>query len=44
MIQWGGEGRPESLSSLWDAFVGNKDNGEQVSLILLTSLQDLMHV
>lgn len=27
MIQWGGEGRPESLSSLWDAFVGNKDNG-----------------
>ena len=44
MIQWGGEGRPESLSSLWDAFVGNKDNGEQVSLILLTSLQDLMYV
>ncbi len=27
-IQWGGEGRPESLSSLWDAFVGNKDNGD----------------
>lgn len=26
-IQWGGEGRPESLSSLWDAFLGNKDNG-----------------
>ena len=26
-MQWGGEGRPESLSSLWDAFVGNKDNG-----------------
>ena len=26
-IQWGGDGRPESLSSLWDAFVGNKDNG-----------------
>lgn len=26
-IQWGGEGRPESLSSLWDAMVGNKDNG-----------------
>ena len=26
-IQWGGEGRPESFSSLWDAFVGNKDNG-----------------
>ncbi|MDM1780938.1 capsule assembly Wzi family protein [Acinetobacter indicus] len=26
-IQWGGEGRPESLNSLWDAFVGNKDNG-----------------
>lgn len=23
----GGEGRPESLSSIWDAFVGNKDNG-----------------
>lgn len=23
----GGEGRPESLSSLWDAFVGSKDNG-----------------
>ena len=22
-IQWGGEGRPESLNSLWDAFVGN---------------------
>ncbi|MCA4790325.1 capsule assembly Wzi family protein [Acinetobacter towneri] len=26
-FQWGGEGRPESLNSLWDAFVGNKDNG-----------------
>lgn len=26
-IQWGGEGRPESLNSLWDAFVGSKDNG-----------------
>lgn len=26
-IQWGGKGRPENLSSLWDAFVGNKDNG-----------------
>ncbi|WP_180157436.1 capsule assembly Wzi family protein [Acinetobacter sp. YH12045] len=26
-IQWGGEGRPESFSSLWDAFIGNKDNG-----------------
>lgn len=26
-IQWGGEGRPESLSSLWDAFLGSKDNG-----------------
>ncbi len=26
-FQWGGEGRPESFSSLWDAFVGNKDNG-----------------
>lgn len=26
-IQWGGEGRPESLSLLWDAVVGNKDNG-----------------
>lgn len=26
-IQWGGAGRPESLSSLWDAFVGSKDNG-----------------
>ena len=26
-IQWGGEGRPESLSSLWDAFTGAKDNG-----------------
>jgi len=26
-IQWGGEGRPESLSSLWDAFTGTKDNG-----------------
>ena len=23
----GGEDRPESLNSLWDAFVGNKDNG-----------------
>lgn len=22
-FQWGGEGRPESFSSLWDAFVGN---------------------
>ncbi|WP_104505700.1 capsule assembly Wzi family protein [Acinetobacter indicus] len=27
-IQWGGEGRPESLSSLWDAFLGYKDNGD----------------
>ncbi len=26
-FQWGGEGRPQSFSSLWDAFVGNKDNG-----------------
>lgn len=26
-IQWGGDGRPESLSSLWDAFTGRKDNG-----------------
>ncbi len=26
-FQWGGEGRPESLSSLWDAFTGAKDNG-----------------
>ncbi len=26
-FQWGGENRPESLNSLWDAFVGNKDNG-----------------
>lgn len=26
-IQWGGNGRPESLSSLWDAFTGRKDNG-----------------
>lgn len=26
-IQWGGEGRPESLSSLWDAWSGSKDNG-----------------
>lgn len=26
-IQWGGEGRPESLSSLWDAWTGTKDNG-----------------
>ncbi|MEN8384730.1 capsule assembly Wzi family protein [Acinetobacter towneri] len=26
-FQWGGEDRPESLNSLWDAFVGNKDNG-----------------
>ncbi|WP_180077254.1 capsule assembly Wzi family protein [Acinetobacter sp. YH12251] len=26
-IQWGGEGRPDSFSSLWDAFIGNKDNG-----------------
>lgn len=26
-IQWGGEGRPESLSSLWDAWTGSKDNG-----------------
>lgn len=26
-IQWGGKGRPESLNSLWDALVGNKDNG-----------------
>ena len=27
MLQWGGEGRPESLSSLWDAMLGSKDNG-----------------
>lgn len=27
MLQWGGEGRPESLSSLWDAITGTKDNG-----------------
>lgn len=27
VIQWGGEGRPESLSSLWDAWTGTKDNG-----------------
>ena len=26
-LQWGGEGRPESMSSLWDALLGNKDNG-----------------
>lgn len=26
-IQWGGEGRPQSAHSLWDAWVGNKDNG-----------------
>lgn len=26
-LQWGGEGRPESMSSLWDAMLGNKDNG-----------------
>lgn len=26
-IQWGGDGRSESLSSLWDAFTGTKDNG-----------------
>lgn len=27
MLQWGGEGRPESFSSLWDAMLGTKDNG-----------------
>lgn len=26
-FMWGGEGRPESLSSLWDAIKGTKDNG-----------------
>ena len=26
-LQWCGEGRPESMSSLWDAMLGNKDNG-----------------
>lgn len=26
-IQWGGDGRPESLNSLWDAITGTKDNG-----------------
>ncbi|ENU26152.1 capsule assembly Wzi family protein [Acinetobacter modestus] len=26
-IQWGGDGRPETLSSLWDAITGTKDNG-----------------
>lgn len=27
-IMWGGEDRPESLSSLWDAIKGNQDNGD----------------
>lgn len=27
VLQWGGDGRSESLSSLWDAFTGTKDNG-----------------
>src|SRR5690606_34464550 len=27
-MQWGGEGRPENLSSLWNAFLGYKDNGD----------------
>ena len=26
MIQWGGEGRPQSFSSLWDAIKGTQDN------------------
>lgn len=26
-FMWGGEGRPESASSLWDAIKGTKDNG-----------------
>jgi len=26
VIQWGGQGRPNSLSSLWDAIGGGKDN------------------
>ena len=26
-IQWGGDGRPESFSSLWDAMLGTRDNG-----------------
>lgn len=26
-FMWGGDGRPESLSSLWDAIKGTKDNG-----------------
>lgn len=26
--QWGGEGRPESLDSLWDAFTGNDNRGD----------------
>lgn len=27
MLEWGGQGRPQSVKSLLNAFVGNKDNG-----------------
>lgn len=28
VIQWGGKGRPQSLSSFWDAWLGTRDNIE----------------
>lgn len=27
-LQWGGEGRPQSLGSLWDAFIGKDNRGD----------------
>ena len=38
MLQWGGQGRPESLSSLKDAILGNKDNVHESSLELSNQL------
>jgi len=41
-FQWGGENRPESFDSFWDAVIG-KDNVYGDTLTHLTKLQALMH-
>ena len=33
VIQWGGKGRPNSLSSLWDAIGGSKDNIDDPNIV-----------
>ena len=33
VIQWGGKGRPNSLSSLWDAIGGSKDNIDDPNMV-----------